>query len=100
MSALETEATGDTAAFEMFGRTWNVPVKRHHKHIRQTKAIIRTEGSLDADDVAEIYLSPSEYDALVELNVTGEDLAAFANKVAEVLGIGDSGNSQPSPASS
>lgn len=100
MSDLDTETTADTATFEMFGREWSVPTKRHHNHIRRTKQILRTEGSLDSDDVAEIYLSPEQYDELVALDVSGDELMAFANAVAKALGTGDSGNSQPSPASS
>lgn len=100
MSDVDTETTSDEVTFEKFGRSWSVPTKRHHAHIRRTKAILRAEGSLDADDVAEIYLSPDQYDALVDLNVDGESLSAFADEIAKALGVGDAGNSQPSPASS
>lgn len=99
-SALEAEVSGDTATFQHFGRDWTVPTKRHHRHIIETKRLIREEGSVDADDVARIYLPADEYDALVDLNVSSEDLDAFATKIAEALGVGDSGNSTPSSASS
>jgi hypothetical protein len=102
MSDLETETTSDTdtATFEHFGRTWTVPIRRHHKHIRATKAILRSEGSLDADDVASIYLPADEYEALVGLDVTSDDLDVFATEIAKCLGMGSSGNSSPSATSS
>lgn len=100
MSDLDTETTADRSTFEKFGRVWSVPTKRHHKHIRQTKAIIRTEGHLDSDDIAEIYLSTEDYDALLELNLDVDALSDFANDIAEALGVGGSGNSAPSSASS
>lgn len=98
--SIETETDAETTEFEMFGRSWSVPTRRHHKHIRATKALMRSEGSLDADDVAEIYLSPEQYADLLELNVSGEQLSEFSTRIAEALGMGDSGNSKPSPASS
>lgn len=97
---LENEATDTPQTFEHFGREWSVPSQRHHSHIRKIKTILREEGSVDADDVAEVYLSPEDYDALVALDVTGPDLTDFANKLAEAMGMGDSGNSPPSSPSS
>jgi hypothetical protein len=99
-SALEAEVSGDTATFNHFGRDWTVPTRRHHRHIRETKRIIRAEGFVDADDVARIYLPDDQYEALVELDLSSDDLDAFATKIAEALGVGDSGNSTPSSASS
>jgi hypothetical protein len=100
MSDLDTETNADVATFEKFGRTWSVPTKKHHEHIRRTKAILRSEGGLDADDIAEIYLSPEQYADLVALNVDFDRLSEFADEIAKALGTGDSGNSEPSSASS
>lgn len=100
MSDLDTETKSETATFEKFGRTWSVPTKRHHSHIRRTKAILRTEGTLDADDVAEIYLSPEQYVDLLALNVDTDALTEFADEIAKAMGLGGSGNSSTSPASS
>jgi hypothetical protein len=100
MSALENETTSDTATFEHFGKTWTVPTKKHHRHIRQVKEIARAEGGLDADDIAKVYLSPEQYAELVDLDVASDDLDAFATAIAKALGLGDSGNSQPSSATS
>lgn len=99
-SALEAEVSSDTATFNHFGRDWSVPTRRQHRHIIETKRILRDEGSLDADDVARIFLSDEQYAALVDLNASESDLDDFARKIAEALGIGDSGNSSPSSASS
>lgn len=99
-SALEAEASSDTATFQHFGRDWTVPTRRHHRQIIETKRILRDEGSLDADDVARIYLSGDEYDALVDLDVSSDDLDGFATKIAEALGLGGQGNSTPSSSSS
>src|SRR5690349_20845052 len=101
MSDLETETTGNgTTTFEMFGRSWTVPSKRHHSHIRQIKRLWREEGSVDADDMAAIFLSPGDYDALAALDPTEPDLDAFAQAISKALGMGDSGNSEPSSGSS
>ena len=93
-SPLENETAGDTTTFEWF------PTRRHHKHIRETKRILREEGVLDADDVAKIYLPADEYEALVEMDLPVDDLSGLANQIAAKLGFGDSGNSSPSPTSS
>jgi hypothetical protein len=98
--SLDTETQGDTTTIEHFGREWTVPTKRHHKHIRQTKTVLRLYGNLDADDVAEIFLSAEDYQALLDLDVEHDELDAFSSKIAKALGMGDRGNSTPSPASS
>ena len=101
MTDLETESTaeGNTTTFEHFGRTWTVPVKKQHSHIRAAKAIQRAEGFLDADDIAEVYLPAEEYAALCALNVTAEELDEFAGEIAKAMGVGDKGNSGPSSTS-
>lgn len=92
-SPLEAEATGDTHTFEMFGRSWTVPTRQRHAHIVASKKILREEGSIDADDIASIYLSPDDYAALVDLDVPADDLTEFATEVAKAMGLGNSGNS-------
>lgn len=99
-SPLESEATSDINTFEHFGREWSVPNKRHHRHIRQHKEIARREGTVDADDLAAIYLDADQYAALCELDPTEADLYEFAGKIATALGMGSQGNSTPSSASS
>lgn len=93
MSDIETETTGtETTTFEHFGREWTVPIKRQHDHLRRIKAIIRAEGGVDADDVAAVYLSDEDYNALVDLNVAEDELDGFANAIAKAMGVGDKGN--------
>lgn len=94
MTDLETETTSDgTTTFKHFGKTWTVPVRRQHAHLRQVKQIIRDEGGLDADDIALVYLPSEEYDALVELNVDEVQLGEFASAIAKAMGVSDKGNS-------
>lgn len=100
MSDLETETTTETTTFDHFGQTWTVPTRKHHRHVREAKAITRSEGFLDADDIARIYLSADEYERLCELDVPVDDLGEFANQIAKALGVGNSGNSEPSSTSS
>lgn len=92
-SPLENETTSDVTTFDHFGRSWTVPTQRHHKHIRETKKILREEGSLDADDIAAIYLPADEYEALLEMDLPMGELDSFANEIAKHLGFGGSGNS-------
>lgn len=100
MSDLETETTSETATFDHFGQSWTVPAKKHHRHIREAKAIQRSEGFLDADDIARIYLEGDGYQRLCDLDVPSAELTEFANAIAKAMGLGDSGNSEPSSASS
>lgn len=95
MSDLETEATAPdgTTTFEHFGRSWTVPVRRQHSHIRRLKQITRAEGGVNADDVAEVFLSPEDYEALAELNVYEDQLSEFSDEIARAMGVGDKGNS-------
>lgn len=99
-SPLDAEVSGDVSTFEHFGREWSVPTKRHQSHIRKHKDIARREGQVDADDIAAIYLTPEQYDDLCALDPTEADLYEFAAKVAAALGLGGSGNSQPSSTAS
>ena len=100
MSDLDHETNNATSTFEFFGREWTVPTRRHHVHIRRSKEILRSEGRIDADDIAAIYLSPEQYDELVDLDVDEDGLDEFATRIAESLGLVNSGNSAPSASSS
>ena len=90
---LEAEATSDVHTFEMFGRPWSVPTKQRHAHIVESKKILRAEGGLDADDIAGIYLETDDYQALLDLDVSSDELAEFATEIAKAMGLGSSGNS-------
>ena len=75
--SLDTETQGDTTTIEHFGREWTVPTKRHHTHIRKTKAILRQFGQMDADDVAEVFLSPEDYETHVAEALPNEQEKTF-----------------------
>lgn len=100
MSALENETLHDTTTFEFFDREWTVPTKRHLSHIRKMRDEIRSGVGTTDLMIAEVFLTPDQFDALLEIDPTEEQLDAFTTKVAEALGLGSSGNSKPSSASS
>ena len=101
MSALEKEALGaETTTFEHFDREWTVPTKRHLSHLRQMREHMREGVGTWDMMIAEVFLSPEEYDALCELDPDEKQLDEFTQKIANAMGLGNSGNSQPSSASS
>lgn len=100
MSALENETTSDTATFEFFDREWTVPTKRHLSHLVKMRDEMRA-GTTSADlMIAETFLSGDQFDALLEIDPNEADLDAFTQKISDTLGLGTSGNSKPSSASS
>lgn len=100
MSALENEVTADTATFEFFDREWTVPTKRHLSHIKKMRDEMRSGvGTIDLM-IAETFLSSDQFGALVDIDPDETELDAFTTKISEALGMGDSGNSSPSSASS
>lgn len=100
MSALENEVTADTTTFEFFDREWTVPTKRHLSHIKRMRDEMRGRvGSVDLM-LAETFLSSAEFDALLEIDPDEDQLDEFTTQIAQSLGLGGSGNSSPSSASS
>lgn len=100
MSALENEVTADTTTFEFFEREWTVPTKRHLSHIRKMRDAMRIGyGGVDLM-IAETFLSPADFDALLDIDPDEDALGEFTTKIAEGLGLKSSGNSSPSSASS
>ena len=100
MSALENEVTADTTTFEAFGREWTVPTKRHLSHIKKMRdAMTAGYGTMDLL-IAETFLSPAEFDALLDIDPDEDQLDEFTTQISECLGLGSSGNSSPSSASS
>lgn len=100
MSALENETTSDTTTFEFFDHEWTVPTKRHLSHIKKMRDEMKAGvGTIDLM-IAETFLSPEQFDDLLAIDPTEEELDAFTAKVSEALGLGNSGNSKPSSASS
>lgn len=100
MSALENEVTAATATFEFFDRQWTVPTKRHLSHIKAMRDAMRVGyGGVDLM-LAETFLSPADFDALLGIDPDEDALDEFTTKIAECLGLKSSGNSSPSSASS
>lgn len=100
MSALENETLHESTTFEAFGREWTVPTRRHLSHIKKMRDEMR--GGVGTVDlmIAETFLSPADFDALLEIDPTEDELDAFTTEISKALGVGDSGNSKPSSASS
>jgi hypothetical protein len=90
--SIETEIAG-TTTFEHFGREWTVPTKRHLSHIKRMRDEMRAGvGDMNLL-IAETFLSPEEFDALLALDPDEDRLDKFTDKIAEALGLRDSGNS-------
>lgn len=100
MSALENETTRETVEFDHFGRTWTVPAKRHLSHVKKMRDELRS-GIGDVDlMIAETFLSADQFDALLEIDPDEDALDGFTSALSAAMGLGDSGNSSPSSASS
>lgn len=101
-SPLETEttATTDTVTFKYFDREWTVPTKQHLSHIKKIRDEMRAGiGTVDLM-IAETFLSPEDFDALLEIDPRVDDLDNFTSEISKVMGLGGSGNYSPSSASS
>lgn len=94
MSALENETLHETTTFEHFGRSWTIPVKRHLSHVVRMRDEMRAGvGTMDLL-IAETFLPAEEFRALVEdIDPDDEAFDAFTTHIAEVMGLGNSGNS-------
>ena len=100
MSALENETLHDTTTFEFFDREWTVPTKRHLSHIKRMRDEMKAGvGTIDLM-IAETFLSAEQFDDLLAIDPDEKALDEFTGRIAEVMGLGSSGNSKPSSASS
>jgi hypothetical protein len=99
-SPLESETTGDgTTTFEHFDREWTVPTRRHLSHIKAMRDGVRDGvGTWDLL-IAETFLTAEQFDDLLVIDPTEQQLDEFTTKVSQALGMGSSGNSKPSSAS-
>lgn len=89
-----------TTVIEHLGRRWRIPLKRHFRHLSAMRTqMVSGYGSWDLL-IAETFLSDRLYDdlpagqvtALWDLNPTEEDLAELTKKIAEALGLENTGN--------
>ena len=100
MSALENETKHETTTFEFFDREWTIPTKRHLSHIKKMSDEVR-QGYMSADlMIAETFLSADQFAALLEVDPDEAQLDEFTQRISDVMGLGNSGNSSPSSASS
>lgn len=112
MSALDTETTSEFTTFEHFGRSWSIPTKRHASHVRALRDMLRLSAAVGGMDltIAETFLSPEvsphnqqepdQFEALLDIDPTDDELDAFATAIGKAMGVGDKGNSSPSSTSS
>ena len=100
MSALENETKHESASFEFFDREWTVPTKRHLSHIVKMRDELKSGvGSVDLL-IAETFLSADQFATLLEVDPDEAQLDEFTQRISDVMGLGNSGNSSPSSASS
>lgn len=99
MSDLKTETLHESTTFEALGREWSVPTKRHLSHILRLEERAETGRPLTATFIVRTFLDADQWADLIALDPDEGQLEEFATKVAEALGVGGSGNSEPSSAS-
>lgn len=100
MSDLETETTSDVATFQHFGREWSVPTKQRLSHIKAMRDEMRA-GTPNLDlMLAEVFLSPADFNALLEIDPDRDELDKFGDEISRAMGLGNSGNSASSASSS
>lgn len=100
MSDLKTETISDRATFDYLGHEWSVPTKRHLSHILKLEEREEQGGSLTAAFIIRTFLDGDQWSLVTALDPDEEQLQEFATKIADALGVGDSGNSEPSSVSS
>lgn len=98
--SVKSETLSDRATFEALGREWSVPNKRHLSHIVKLEERHEQGRPLTATFIIRTFLDADQWEALLDLDPDEAQLEEFASKVAEALGMGDSGNSEPSSTSS
>lgn len=100
MSALENETLHETTTIKDFDREWTVPTKRHLSHlVKMRDAVKLGVGGLDLM-IAETFLDAAQFADLLELDPDEDQLDKFTQLISDALGLGSTGNSSPSSASS
>lgn len=94
MSALENEVTDTQPTFEHFGRKWTLPSEIRYSHQR---TMVRIGGNLG---IVEALLTEDQKTELEKIDPTQSQLDEFTTAMAEAMGFGASGNSEPSSTSS
>lgn len=101
-SALARETTGDGLAdVDAIGTTWRVPTRRHLKHFVALNSGM-SSGAASVFVIARTFLDPAvsaqnqqkpdQWEALLDLDPSEENLAELTDKIGGALGLGDAGN--------
>lgn len=93
-SALEHEATDAPNTVEHFDRQWALPSRFGVADERRLNLLIsRQVVRNDTTALAEVFLSPEDFEAFLILNPTRAEAVEFGDKIAQALGFDDPGNS-------
>lgn len=99
-SPLEAETNFETVTFNFFARAWTVPAKRHFSHIKRMRDELQA-GFQDYNVLTcETLLNTEQLSALAAIDPDEDQLNEFVGEIAKAMGLGGSGNSKPSSASS
>jgi hypothetical protein len=99
-SPLEAETRHETTTFEHFGRDWSVPTKRHLSHVKRMRDEMRSGYSDVNLMVSEVMLGDEQFGDLLDIDPDEDALNEFVEALSKAMGLGSSGNSKPSSASS
>lgn len=98
--SIKTETLSETATFKALDREWTVPAKRHLSHILKLEERHEQGLPLTATFIIRTFLDADQFADLVALDPDENQLDDVSNGIADALGMGGSGNSEPSSASS
>lgn len=99
MSDIKSETLSDVAKFKALDREWSVPSKRHLSHILRLEERHEQGRPLSTTFLIRTFLDDDQWASLLALDPDEAQLEEFATEIASALGVGESGNSEPSSAS-
>ena len=100
MSDIKSETLSETTTFKALDREWTVPSRRHLSHILKLEERHEQGRALTSSFIIKTFLDADQWADLLALDPDEGQLEVFATEIADALGVGDSGNSEPSSASS
>jgi hypothetical protein len=89
--AVKNETTGETNAFEHFGKTWHAPSALRLSHRESFADEFARTGNGNVA-MCRAYLTADEMSALREIDPTDPELDAFTDAMAKALGFENAGN--------
>ncbi len=99
-TGLEAETRTETTTFRHFDRDWTVPTRRHLSHLVKMRNELRSGYSDYNVLVSETMLPADQFAALLDIDPDERALNDFVAGIVKAMGLGDSGNSEPSSTSS